>query len=104
MESPRKLGILLTTGPECRDAATVIGIADAALRAGHHVEIFFMYDGVNNVGTEKFRDLVKKGARVALCAQNARERGVGEVPGFVWGSQFDLARSVHECDAFLSFT
>lgn len=104
MESRRKLGILLTTGPEGRDAATVIGIADAALSAGHSVEIFFMHDGVYNVRTEKFGELVEKGVRVALCAHNARERGVREVPGVVWGSQFDLARSVHECNAFLSFT
>lgn len=123
MASRLKLGILLTTSPESRDVETVTGIAGAALDLGHPVEIFLMADGVYNLLNEGFRALLSKGATVTVCAHNAGERGLGrpaggtggiepprgaagapDLSGVVWGSQFDLARSVHSCAAFLSFT
>jgi len=96
-----KLGILLTAGVMSQSTRSALRIAEAALRKGVEVEFFLMDDGIYAVKPGKrtaapdaLAALTEKGARVALCALNAEQRGVaGEesLPGVLFGSQYDLA-------------
>lgn len=109
-----KLGILLTTLPLNQGTRSALKIAEAALRRGITVELFLMGDGIYNVkqgekarSAEAISRLISQGAKVALCALNAQQRGVGEeeaIAGVLFGSQYDLALLVAEADRFLSFT
>ena len=99
----KKLGILLTTSTESENTHTVVKLTEAAIVEGVEVQIFLMCDGVYNLNHEKFKELAEKGALVVVCAHNAIERNVGKKDFVLWGSQYDLACMVKECDRFLAF-
>ena len=106
-----KLCMLLTTSPENQNSETVIKLAQAALEAGHTVELFLMDDGVYNVvkGVKisvRFAGLMTKGASLALCGHTAEERGVEKedcLEGVKYAGQYELACMVNEADRFLTF-
>jgi len=108
-----KLGILLTAGVMSQSTRTALRIAEAALQKGLDVEFFLMDDGVYAVkrGTrtaaaDSLARLTEKGAKVALCALNAEQRGIsaeGSIPTVLFGSQYDLALLVGSADRFLYF-
>lgn len=99
----KKLGILLTTSTESENTHTVIRLTEAAIDEGVEVRIFLMCDGVYHLNHEKFEKLAKRGANIVVCAHNAIERKVGKKDFVSWGSQYDLACMVKECDRFLAF-
>lgn len=98
-----KIGILLTTPPSSENTHTVIQLTRAALRKGHEVSIFLMSDGVYNTHHSEFRELIKDGACISLCAYNSEQRCLERVDGILYGSQYDLASLVHETDRLLTF-
>ncbi|ODS31776.1 MAG: DsrE/DsrF-like family protein [Candidatus Scalindua rubra] len=99
----KKLGILLTTSTESENTHTVIKLTEAALNEGVEVHIFLMCDGVYHLNHERFVELAKQGARIVVCAHNAIERKEDKKDFVLWGSQYDLACMVKECDRFLAF-
>lgn len=99
-----KICILVTSSPESENTRTLIKIAEAAIHLGQRVQIFLMCDGVYHILHENFFSLIKKGAEVALCAQNASERGLEKKPGILFGSQYDLADMVAHSESFLALT
>ncbi len=78
-----------------------------ATRALHEVTMAgketLMCDGVYHLNHEELKGLADKGARVVVCAHNAIERKVDKKDFVTWGSQYDLACMVKECDRFLAF-
>ncbi len=99
----KTLGILLATGPEKFDKNIVIEITEVALEMGIKVKIFLMDDGIYNLYDEKFTELIEKGADISLCSLNADERKVKDVRNVRFGSQFDHAEIVKNCDRYLGF-
>jgi sulfur relay (sulfurtransferase) complex TusBCD TusD component (DsrE family) len=99
----RTLGILLATSPENLNKNIVIGISEAALKMGIKVKIFLMDDGIYNVYDEKFMKLAEQGADISLCSLNAGERKIKEIKNVTFGSQFDHAEIVKNCDRYLGF-
>ncbi len=99
----KKLGILLTTSTESENTHTVVKLTEAAIEEGVEVHIFLMCDGVYHLNHEGFKGLAEKGAHVVVCAHNAIERKVGKKDFVFWGSQYDLACMVKDCDRFLAF-
>lgn len=106
-----KIGMLLITSPEDQNSETVIKIAQAAIEAGHTVEIFLMDDGVYNVVKKvkisvSFARLMAKGASIAICGHTAEDRGVEKedcLEGVKYAGQYELACMVNETDRFLTF-
>lgn len=108
-----KLGILLTGGTTSQSTRSALRIAEAALAKAMEVELFLMDDGVYAVKRGKrtaaadlLAALAEKGAKVALCALNAEQRGLTpeeSIPGVLFGSQYDLALLVSSADRFLYF-
>ncbi len=73
-EAGSKICILVTSSPESENNRTLVKITEAAINIGHQVQIFLMCDGVYHILCQDFLPLIKKGAEVSLCAQNALER------------------------------
>jgi sulfur relay (sulfurtransferase) complex TusBCD TusD component (DsrE family) len=97
------MGLLLTTSPEHANTNTVIKLAEAALAKGVEVRVFIMCDGVYNINNISFLQLVDKGAKICLCAQNLNERFQDETDDVEMGSQYDFAQYVGEVDKLLAF-
>lgn len=102
--SGSKICILVTSSPESENSRTLVKFTEAAINMGQRVQIFLMCDGVYHILHQDFLSLIKKGAEVTLCTQNALERGLEEKPGILFGSQYDLAGMVAQSDSFLALT
>ena len=82
-----------------------IGIARAALAKGHEVSIFIMARGVMLLSNAEFVSLVDEGAKVVVCEHNRGEYKAPEgIRGVEYGSQYDFATLVQDCDRLVSFT
>lgn len=104
--SGKILGIMLSTSPEREDGVIVKRIAIEAIKKGAKVKLFLMCDGVFHIKEGTFADLVDEGADVAVCYHNLMERNMDKDDGtftVTYGSQYDLAETIHECDRFLAF-
>lgn len=97
------LCILLTSSPENENTHTVTKLSQAAIDKGHRVRIFLMSNGVYHVLHPQFAILINLGVEVTLCASNAAERGIEEMGGVTFGSQYDLSIMSAKADSFISF-
>ncbi len=93
-----RLGILVNTD---RHLGHLVGIAEAAARQGHRVDIFAMDDGVRLLAEELFVGLlVRDGIAITYCDHNARLMGIatdGLPAGIIRGSQYDNSVMHHRC-------
>ncbi|VAX23908.1 hypothetical protein MNBD_NITROSPINAE01-537 [hydrothermal vent metagenome] len=100
-----KLAMVIYTGPEQANTATLIGIARSARAKGNDVTVFAMSAGVRNLAREDFVKLADDGVKIAVCDHNRTGfNAPADVDGVSYGSQYDLAGYVNGCDRFLSFT
>lgn len=79
----------------------VVGVVQAAKKAGHDVKIFMMDDGVL-LGQELCGSIAAD-AEVAYCDHSAEPRGVKEIEGATAGSQYQNAVMMHESDKVVVF-
>ena len=64
----KKLGLMLSTGPEHRNLETVVGLSEAALDRGAQVYLYLIDDGVAAVDDPRVQTLGERGARLFVCA------------------------------------
>jgi predicted peroxiredoxin len=103
----RKLGLLLSLPPSHGSVATVQGLAQAALDAGHEVYLYLIDEGVKNMRDLPYKSLVQSGAKVFVCAYGCQQHHVStesldssiSLCGLVV-----LAGIIDACEPFLSFT
>jgi hypothetical protein len=96
------LGICVTTR---QNTHHVVGLAQAAAKAGVSTDVFLTGDGVHLIGHRRFPELLAA-ARVGVCEVSYKAEGYGgeEVPGlgdkdFV--TQWRNAEMVQRCDRYL---
>jgi predicted peroxiredoxin len=71
----RKLGLMLSTGPEhAVNLATARGLADAALARGASVYLYLIDEGVRALGD--IRSLADRGAKLFVCAYGCQKRRI----------------------------
>ena len=70
----KKLGLLLSTGPEHANVETAVGLADAALDAGASVYLYLIDDGVRALDDTRVAALSDRGARLFVCAYGCQKR------------------------------
>lgn len=92
------LGILVNSDKYRDD---VVGIVQAAKKAGHDVKIFLMDDGT--LLTEYLCGEISGAAEVAYCDHSAEPRGVKDVEGATAGSQYQNAVMMHDSDKVVVF-
>ena len=72
----KKLGLMLSTGPEHRNLETVVGLSEAALDRGAQVYLYLIDDGVAAVDDPRVQTLGERGARLFVCAFGCQKRGL----------------------------
>lgn len=96
---------VLHTGPNSHNTSSLIGLAKEALAKGDGVTVFAMSSGVGNLAREDFTSLVADGAVITVCEHNRAEDKAPEgIEGVKYGSQYDLAGYMVDCDRVVSFT
>jgi sulfur relay (sulfurtransferase) complex TusBCD TusD component (DsrE family) len=71
----KKLGVLLSTGPERpENLETAVGLSEAALARGTGLYLYLIDDGVRALDDARIRALAPRGARVFVCAYGCQKR------------------------------
>ena len=100
-----KILLLLHKGFSSPLADSAVKIAKAAVEAGHEAQVFAMSDAVTLLGRQDFISLVGHGAQVTICDHNRTQyQAPAKVEGIKYGSQYDLAGYIQDCDRIISFT
>ncbi|ALA61232.1 DsrE family protein [Nitrospira moscoviensis] len=103
----RKVGFLLALPPNDPSAATVQGLAQAALQAGHEVYLYLIDEGVKNMPEAGYLALAREGAKVFVCAYGCQQHHVptdSVDPAVSLCGLVVLSGLIDACDPFLSFT
>ena len=72
----KKLGILLSTGPEHSNLDTAIGLGTAALSRGADLYLYLIDDGVRALEDARLRALSGRGAKLFVCAYGCQKRRI----------------------------
>lgn len=72
----KKLGILLSTGPDHPNLDTAIGLGTAALARGADLYLYLIDDGVRALGDGRLRALPAAGAKLFVCAYGCQKRRI----------------------------
>lgn len=72
----KKLGILLSTGPEHPNLDTAVGLGMAALERGADLYLYLIDDGVRALEDPRIRSLPGRGARLFVCAYGCQKRRI----------------------------
>ncbi len=99
----KKLGVLLSTPPENKNLETVISLVNEAVHEGVTVYLYFIDDGVFNIGKPAIDALSDSGVHLFACAYGASRRGVSQNDKVVLAGLVVLADIIKGCDRFLAF-
>ncbi len=72
----KKLGLLLSTGPEHGNLEAAVGLGGAALDRGADLYLYLIDDGVRALDDPRIRALSGRGARLFVCAYGCQKRGI----------------------------
>ena len=73
----KKLGLLLSTGPERpENLDTAIGLSEAALARGTGLYLYLIDDGVRALDDARVQALAPRGAKVFVCAYGCQKRRI----------------------------
>jgi len=72
----KKLGILLSTGPEHANLDTAVELGTAALERGADLYLYLIDDGVRVLEDPRIRTLPGRGAKLFVCAYGCQKRRI----------------------------
>ena len=72
----KKLGLMLSTGPQHVNLETALGLATAALGRGASVYLYLIDDGVTALAEPRVRALPAQGAKLFVCADGCQKRRI----------------------------
>jgi len=99
----KKMGVLLSTPPENKNLETVISLINEAVHQETIVYLYFIDDGVLNIGEPAIDALADAGVHLFACAYGAGRRGVPQNNKVVFAGLVVLADIIKGCDRFLAF-
>jgi len=99
----KKLGILLSTPPDNKNLETLVSLVNEAVSQGVTVYLYFIDDGVLNIGKPEMDALADSGVHFFACAYGAGRRGVTQHDKVVFAGLVVLADIIKGCDRFLAF-
>jgi sulfur relay (sulfurtransferase) complex TusBCD TusD component (DsrE family) len=70
----KKLGLLVSTGPEHSNHAHAVALAEAALERGADLYLYLIDDGVRLLDDSRVPGLCERGAKVFVCAYGCQKR------------------------------
>jgi hypothetical protein len=98
----RKLGVLLSTGPEHPNFRPALALMHAALDAGVQLYLYCIDEGVRAVATPEIQ-AIKERASLFGCAYGAQRRKIEVDESAAWSGLTVLADVVASTDRFVSF-
>ncbi len=99
----KKLGVLLTTGPEHANFLPAVALMRAAMEAGVRVYLYCIDEGVRSVNTPEIQAIKNHGASLFGCAYGAHRRRLPINDAAAWSGLTVLADVVGSTDKFVSF-
>ena len=72
----KKLGLMLSTGPDHPNLKTLLGLSEAALARGASVYLYLIDDGVRALDHPGVRTLPERGAKLFVCAYGCQKRRI----------------------------
>jgi sulfur relay (sulfurtransferase) complex TusBCD TusD component (DsrE family) len=72
----KKLGIMLSTGPEHPNLDTALGLGAAALERGADLYLYLIDEGVRTLADPRLRALPARGAKLFACAYGCQKRHI----------------------------
>jgi sulfur relay (sulfurtransferase) complex TusBCD TusD component (DsrE family) len=72
----KKLGVLVSTGPEHGNHAHAVGLSEAALAAGADLYLYLIDDGVRLLDDPRVPALTARGAKLFVCAYGCQKRRI----------------------------
>jgi DsrE/DsrF-like family len=72
----KKLGLLLSTGPDHPNIDTALGLSTAALDRGADLYLYLIDDGVGALKDQRIRSLPGRGAKLFVCAYGCQKRRI----------------------------
>lgn len=100
---PRKLGLLLSTGPEHSNLDTVTRLSETALRRGDDVYLYLIDEGTRCLDSPEIARLPEHGAKLFVCAFGAQKMGVAIDSRATFCGLVVLSDILSGCDRFLAF-
>ena len=91
----RKLGLMVSTGPEHANLDTALGLGRAALDRGAEVYLYLIDDGVTGVEDARVQGLAERGAKLFVCAYGCQKRRLPLSDHGKPGSLLDIALANH---------
>ena len=102
-DQPRKLGLLLSTGPENPNLDTVARLSERARRRGLDVYLYLIDEGTRCLDTPQIQQLPAQGAKLFVCAFGAQKMGVPIDGRATFCGLVVLSDIVSGTDRFLAF-
>ena len=103
----RKLGLLLSTGPNHPSVETVLRLGEAATRQGIEVYLYLIDEGVKSLKDPRFTRLLQGGIKMSVCAYGCQQYAVSTTdvdPRISLSGLVVLSGIIEGCDRFLAFT
>ena len=97
----KKLGILLSTGPEHPNFKTAVRLAETALDQEVDVYLYLIDDGVFVLDQDEFLGLAPRGAKLFSCAYAAQRKGVSINDKATFCGLVVFSDLVKGCDRFI---
>jgi len=72
----KKLGLLVSTGPDHANHARAVGLCEAALERGADLYLYLIDDGVRLLDDPGVRALPARGAKLFVCAYGCQQRRI----------------------------
>jgi predicted peroxiredoxin len=100
----RKLGVLLSTGPEHPNLETALGLSQAALSRGAGVYLYLIDDGVRALDDPRIRALPGRGAKLFVCAYGCQKRHIPleDTPDITYCGLVVLTDIINGTDRFVA--
>jgi sulfur relay (sulfurtransferase) complex TusBCD TusD component (DsrE family) len=70
----KKLGLMVSTGPDHPNLTTAVGLSTAALDRGVDVYVYLIDDAVAAVEDPRVQSLADRGAKLFVCAYGCQKR------------------------------
>lgn len=100
----KKLGLMVSSGPEAVSFECAYQLAESALREGLHVYLYYMDEGVRGVADQRAQALKAKGAQLFACAYSAQRRDIPIDESAAFSGLATVSDLIAGTDRFLSFT
>jgi sulfur relay (sulfurtransferase) complex TusBCD TusD component (DsrE family) len=100
----RKLGLLVSCGPDAGNFRHAIGLAEAAVRRGVTVYLYCLDEAVRGIGNDRLQALRRGGVRLFACALAAQRRGIPFDDRATFAGLNAVNEMISFTDRFLAFS